>query len=359
MKNFVSFIKRTFKKYRARKFNNFVKQFYKENKHKKIIFSKNIWNKNFYWDHYYQSFPHCVKSSNYVPYDYYNYKILPSLNDLRTKSYVQDKNMFDKIFANSGVKLPKTIFRCMNYIFMDEHYNNIDDINDYIKNINCDIIIKQANISYGGLGVEKYIYSNGSLLNIQDNEKLNILKFKEMFNGDFIVQEVVRQHLTLGEYHPHSLNTLKIISYRSLTNNEVSILLAHLRIGVNESFVDNMVMGGLSVGININSNNEAKLMENAIGYWGGGPYTEHPNTNTIFKDKKIEKFDLIIDNIKKLSNIVPYQRLIGWDFSINENGEPVLIESNYGSNIEVLQISNGKPLFGDFTGEVKDYLDKL
>ena len=57
--------------------------------------------------------------------------------------------------------------------------------------------------------------------------------------------------------------------------------------------------------------------------------------------------------------MVPYQRIIGWDFSVDKNGEPVLIESNYGSNIGGLQAANGKPLFGEFTDEVKDYLKNI
>ena len=45
------------------------------------------------------------------------------------------------------------------------------------------------------------------------------------------------------------------------------------------------------------------------------------------------------------------------DFSINESGEPVMIELNIGSGVWGQQSSNGMPLFGDFTSEIKEYID--
>ena len=65
------------------------------------------------------------------------------------------------------------------------------------------------------------------------------------------------------------------------------------------------------------------------------------------------------ESIVKLSNIVPYQRLIGWDFSIDETGTPVFIELNIGQGSWMYQIATGKPLFGKYSLEVKEYLDSL
>ena len=78
-----------------------------------------------------------------------------------------------------------------------------------------------------------------------------------------------------------------------------------------------------------------------------------------FKDNEIPKFPLVVDSFKRLANFVPYQRLIGWDFTIDSNGEPVLIELNTGSGVWGLQATNGRPLFGEFTTEIKEYLDQL
>ena len=260
--------------------------------------------------------------------------------------------MYDRIFGNSGVRLPKTLFRCYNSLFMDENYKTIKDINSFVKNIKQDIIVKQANyLQGGGEGVEKYIFSKGNIINCEDKKCLDVDELKIKLKGNFIVQEIVVQHPKLSKYHPSSLNTLKVYSYRSVKTNETCVLMTTFRTGANNSFLDNASSGGLMVGLKIDSLNEAKLREYGFAF--------HPDTKIEFKDSEIPNFPAIIKSVKKLANFVPYQRLIGWDFGIDVNGDPVLIELNIGSGVWGHQIANGEPLFGDFSSEVKEYINKI
>lgn len=58
--------------------------------------------------------------------------------------------------------------------------------------------------------------------------------------------------------------------------------------------------------------------------------------------------------MKRLHPQIPHFRLVSWDFSIDENGEPVLIEANLNcGGIDVNQMNNG-PLFGEDTKKVLD-----
>jgi hypothetical protein len=51
-------------------------------------------------------------------------------------------------------------------------------------------------------------------------------------------------------------------------------------------------------------------------------------------------------------------KLIAWDFAVDSNGTPIVIEINLDSGeIQFHQIYNG-PLFGDRTGEVVEYIKK-
>ncbi len=346
------------KRYRARKFNTYVKKVYKENKSLKIEFENNIWNKNEYWDHYFHGFKHSIKSKLYVPYDYYNYKILPNLNDVQTKAYVQDKNMFDKIFGNSGVLLPRTIFRCMNYIFLDSKYEEIVNIENFIGTVKEDMIVKPIVDSGGGAGIKLFQYKNGRLENVIDGSSLDVHALRTELGGNFIVQEVIKQHENLAQFHPSSLNTIKVLTYRSVKTNEVDVLLSYFRTGVNKSYVDSASSGGIAVGIEVNKKDySAKLRKYGVLKFGDELCTRHPDSDIEFHGKEMFNFYQIFKSARKLSNIVPYQRLIGWDFSVNEAGKPVLIEANYGSNIAGLQAANGLPLFGEYSNEVKEYLD--
>ena len=129
------------------------------------------------------------------------------------------------------------------------------------------------------------------------------------------------------------------------------------RMGTGSTFLDNVSNGGLSIGLKIDSSNEAILREYGLDQWNNF-FDAHPDTKVKFKDNKIPSFSIINDSVKRLANLIPYQRLIGWDFSINEGGEPVLIELNNGSGVWGLQATNGRPLFGDFTSEIKEYIVK-
>lgn len=357
MERFKKIIKSVMRYLQSQKTNVEVRKFYKENKNSEIKYSKNIWSNNHYWDFYYQRYSHSKKSKYYLPYNYFVYKIQPNLNSDKYALYVEDKNMYDRVFGSMGVRLPRTIFRCSNYIYMDEHYNTIENIDSYIQNIRQNIFVKKAIDSYGGVDIEKYIYKDGILVNGKSNEILNIQELFKKFEGNFVVQEEIIQYEALGKLHPHSLNTLRIESYRSVKTNKVHVLMASLRIGNNKSIVDNVSSGGFAVGLKIDDSNEAKLRKYSFKPFSNDQISHHPLSNIEFENYRIPNFPLVVKAIEKLSNVIAYQRIISWDFSIDESGEPVLIELNKTGGIWASQEVNESPFFGEFSNEVKEYLN--
>lgn len=85
----------------------------------------------------------------------------------------------------------------------------------------------------------------------------------------------------------------------------------------------------------------------------------------IFNDIDFENNEYIIpnfDNICKfavnVSDKIIYHNLVALDIALNENCEPVLIESNIGGfSAWLFQFTNGSA-FGDFTDEIMDYCIK-
>jgi len=359
MEKFRERIKTIVRYFIAQKTNLEVRRFNKKDNTPKFSYIKNVWNKNYSWDYYYQRHSNSERSKYYVPYDYYTYKVQPYLNNNEYSLYVFDKNMYDKVFGNMGVKLPKTFFRCYNYVYMDGSYCNIDDINSYVSNIDHNIIIKMANHTSGGKDVEKYIFKNGKLIHAGNNKEFNVEELKNKFDGNFIVQEEIIQHKDLAKFHPYSLNSLRIESYRSVVTNEVHVLMGAMRFGSNKSFVDNVSNGGYAVGIKIDNNNEAKLREFCFQPFSNDKFSFHADTGIKFKDSIIPNFPLVVEAVKKLSNAIAYQRVISWDFSVDEEGKPVLIELNKTGGIWGPQELNEAPFFGKFSEEVKEYLDKI
>lgn len=69
---------------------------------------------------------------------------------------------------------------------------------------------------------------------------------------DFILQSNVQQSSFFTKYHPSSLNTLRIMTFKHNNNIELISSVASFRNG--GSNVDNQATGGVSCGISIDEN---------------------------------------------------------------------------------------------------------
>ena len=78
-------------------------------------------------------------------------------------------------------------------------------------------------------------------------------------------------------------------------------------------------------------------------------WTDQHASGIKFKDIKVPSYDRILDTVKQLHPKLPYFNIIGWDFAVDEAGDPVFIEFNIMP--EPNQISCG-PTFGDLSEEV-------
>ena len=80
-------------------------------------------------------------------------------------------------------------------------------------------------------------------------------------------------------------------------------------------------------------------------------WTERHPGGAVFSEIKIPSYDRVISLIKRAHKDIPHFRIIGWDFAIDEVGDPVFIEYNGAPGMN--QVSCG-PLFGDLTEPVLD-----
>ena len=65
----------------------------------------------------------------------------------------------------------------------------------------------------------------------------------------------------------------------------------------------------------------------------------------------IPHYDKVLEKAKELALTLPYLRIIGWDFTIDEENEPVFIEMNTLPGIYIMQLCNG-PVFGELTDDL-------
>lgn len=354
--NIVNRLKSIRRDLRSKSTSKYVRQYYNNNKEKKVSFTKNCWSKNYYWDFFYQSLPNGVNTDMYVPYDYYSSKIEPIMNSWYSMNNIRDKNTYDLIFSSGNVFMPRTIFRYMNNILMDHNYVPLKNLNEVLTDEKCDLLVKQSIDSHGGSGILKYEFRNNKFKCNLTEKELTLEGIKSQIKKDFIVQEFIEQEPSLSRLYPFSVNTIKLISYRSVKDNSTNILAASIRTGRNHAIVDNMAKGGIMIGMNIVEDRAflKELWFDTYGNYGN----EHPDTFVKFDGIEIPNYKKIKESVERLANFFPYQRIIGWDFAIGKDGSPILIELNTGSGIWATQLVNGAPLFGKFSDEVLNYMKK-
>lgn len=86
----------------------------------------------------------------------------------------------------------------------------------------------------------------------------------------------------------------------------------------------------------------------------------HPDTGIIFKDYKIKSFNMVIESALKMHKMIPQIGIVYWDFTINQDGTPVLIECNIrNGTIYAIQMTHGVCCFGNKMPEVLQWIRKM
>ncbi|NVF11536.1 hexapeptide transferase [Anaerococcus sp. AGMB00486] len=271
----------------------------------------------------------------YIPDDLWYGKIVPYFSNTQFRRFGEDKCMHYKFFDN--LKRPRTIVKNMACVFYDSNMNVIkeDKAIEIILSHKGEFLVKPS-IDSG----------EGRLIHFFDentNSKESIKEAIDNLKANYIFQESVEQHEDLKRLNPSSLNTIRVVTL--FFKGEVHILSSILRIGGNGAKVDNIGAGGFACHIN----EDGKLDYRGVNRKAQWVTEGHGNIK--FADVVVPSYNKILDLIDQTHKNLPHFKLIGWDFCIDKNGEPIFIEYNTcpGPN----QITCG-PTFGDITEEVLD-----
>ena len=203
--------------------------------------------------------------------------------------------------------------------------------------------------SGGGRAVDLYTLTGGTYKN-SNGQELTLGNLEKIYHENFVIQKPLTQHPFLAQFNETSINTLRVLTYRSPITNQISILQVVFRVGAKGQYIDNFRAGGFSVGVN----NEGKI--NSFAFNRDGIRFEKVN------EIELAKNDLIIPYFEKLQSVAIaiaeknlHHRMLALDMTIDNDNNVRCVEVNNKSNeINFHQLNNG-PLFGEFTDEVIDY----
>lgn len=301
----------------------------------KTNYGKKISNK---WHRIYESIngQYCV---DYFPEMLYTTKLEPLLNDYRYAEVLADKAFVDTFAGVVHCNAPETIVLRSKGIFYDykRRVITIDKARTLLRNYKKDIVIKPTTDSGSGKAIRI----------VRADDLKTVVRDLEHFGKDYVMQAVINQHDIFKSLNPTSVNTLRVMTY-ILNDNIYHIPLA-CRMGSNSSNVDNIHAGGLGVGVNDNGSMHSTAYQ--LGYGNSDKsFVKHPVTGVTFADIMLPSIKEVIEKAYELHGRLPHLGVISWDFTVDNNCEPVLIELNlWNQGIWFPQIVHGKGAFGDNT----------
>lgn len=280
-----------------------------------------------------------VKSDIYITSTLFYHYLMPFLGV--SNKYV-DKNLFRKFLNEKAqnkkldFRMPQQVIYNMNGIFYDgnDECITIDEAVDAVMAYHGDIISKPTYRTTWGKGVHKL-----------EADKKDKDKVREMFANykkDYSFEECVVQHNDMASLNKSSLNTTRIVTYRR-PNGVIKYLLAFQRFGREGEVVDNASAGGNFLGVE-----DDGTLHRTIKQFKSLKTT--PLSDNVVK--KIPFFERMKETAIYLHSKIPDLNYIGWDFTISQDGQPIVIEFNNYASTDVSQITTG-PAFS------KEDLDEL
>lgn len=280
----------------------------------------------------------CRMDPRFIPSDLYYLELLPYINNLSFHYALEDKNYLNMRFPD--VKQAQTVCRRIAGEYYDAEMGLIgqEDAVSLCLEHRGELFIKPS--LYGGLG--------GGIQRFDPSECAGE-RIEELFlqtGSNFIVQEKIIQHDVLMSLNPDSVCTIRVLSL--FVDGSVYIPNVYLRISVPGS--SHIVVGSeYNVEILPDGSISPKICLDEGGWFDN-------REEKLFDDALvIPGIDRVLAEAKRLHPRVGHFKWIGWDFTLEQNGDPLLIEINSIPGDHAQRVC-GRPLFADMTDWVlEDY----
>ena len=264
--------------------------------------------------------------------NYLNY----GLNSHNSTCILRNKLYFDILASSIGIKTPKIVACYMG----NRLYSVVDNFKEIsfeeLSLIGNQTLFCKETAGECGAGIFKLKIENGRFY--RNNVEISSSELKALiYNAEYIFQELVEQHPHMSELYPNSVNTMRMVTVRSLKDGKIHLIPSILRIGANGSFVDNTSQGGLAVGFDLET---GQLHQYGFHKPQFGLRTEiHPDSGIRLSEFCIPFIKEAEEKAIFFHSMLKDIHSIGWDIAIGING-PIFIEGNDNWEINGPQVGN-------------------
>jgi len=244
----------------------------------------------------------------------YRTKILPMLNPENHRfSGIQDVSFSDKNYHElymPDVRFPRTILHCVRHEFFDESFRHISAaealgiLSEYDK-----LVFKQTTDTRHGEGIRLA-------------RREEIRELLSAFSSDYLVQELIVQHDALAYFNPSCVNVERISSL--CWKGEVYVLGGILRVGAPGAFCDHESRDGKSY-LTIPVASDGTILPRAYDI---DNYRVYDTAHGVKIQGEIPRFQAMKELVVREHIRYPRYALIGWDFTVDRDGNIVCVEFN-------------------------------
>ncbi|MXQ14256.1 MmgE/PrpD family protein [Microvirga makkahensis] len=246
-----------------------------------------------------------------------------------TRRIFQDKFLLSAYLAGIGISTPVTRWIVVQDTAFSPEGRRIPT-SDLVRLLSSGRWFVKARSGSGGEGA--FLLDHGMIRKADGSAeavgKTNLLRLLKAHKST-LVQDVVVQSEDYAVFSPSSLNTIRCLTYLGRTG-KVEIVAATLRMGTGNSVVDNVSVGGLYCGIDLDSHrlihpgliDEGKIL-------GSKSFERHPTSNIVLPGYKLERLEDIFAICKSAHEALGGPMTVGWDVAMTDAG-PCIIEGNAG-----------------------------
>ena len=275
--------------------------------------------------------------AGYVPEDLFYVAIEPALNARDREVQVTDKNGYDRL--GLPLPLPETVARIVRGRLVGPDFRSLtmaELVTAASRDGATEVVLKPTLGVGGGKDVQ--------FVAPQDLPRTLAPLFEHRgVWEDWIIQRVFRQCDAIAALNRDSVNTLRIMTYRT-KSGLVRHLSSVLRIGRGGSRVDNQTSGGLTCGVD-----DGVLRP--VAHLMYQPFETHPDWGVRFEGVRVPAWHEAVELCVCAHEMVPAMDLMSWDIAIDTEERPVLIEFNTHQQALLMHQKENGPLPSDVVAE--------
>lgn len=192
----------------------------------------------------------------------------------------------------------------------------------------------------GGNGAERWDYAGKDTYREPNGRALSgpqlVERLRKMSRWQpYVIQKRARNHPAIRDLSNGALNTIRVISCLD-EQNQPEIIGAVLKMAVGTNVtIDNVHAGAIAAAIDLDQGRLGRATYMGIDACKGW-IDRHPITRTAITGRVLPMWNDACDLVRRAHCAFQDWLIVGWDVAITAGG-PVLVEGNYGPDIDLIQ----------------------